>query len=65
MDSHWDWEVDLPVVGSDGGGMTAALVAKKLGTMSSFLNKQKFYIVDSFDHVGQIPVLFSLHIDKT
>ncbi len=43
MEIHWDLEVDLLVVGSGGGGMTAALVAKKLGLSVLVIEKTEFF----------------------
>jgi 3-oxosteroid 1-dehydrogenase len=39
----WDHKVDLLVVGSGGGGMTAALVARKLGMEVLVLEKTEFF----------------------
>lgn len=39
----WDHEVDLLVVGSGGGGMTAALVGKQAGLNVLVLEKTEFY----------------------
>lgn len=41
--TNWDHETDLLVVGSGGGGMTAALVAKLGGLNSIILEKTEFY----------------------
>ena len=43
MNTQWDQEVDLLVVGSGGGGMTAALVAKKLGLEVLVIEKTGFF----------------------
>ncbi|MBP7962921.1 MAG: FAD-binding protein, partial [Caldilineaceae bacterium] len=43
MKTNWDEEVDLLVVGSGGGGMTAALVAKSLGLDVLVIEKTEFY----------------------
>lgn len=39
----WDHETDLVVVGSGGGGMTAALTAKLKGLDSLILEKTEYY----------------------
>jgi 3-oxosteroid 1-dehydrogenase len=41
--THWEHETDLLVVGSGGGGMTAALVAKLGGIETLILEKTKFF----------------------
>jgi 3-oxosteroid 1-dehydrogenase len=43
MNTEWDREVDLLVVGSGGGGMTAALVAKSLGLEVLVIEKTELY----------------------
>jgi len=43
MTSPWDQEVDLLVVGSGGGGMTAALRAKHLGLDALVIEKTELY----------------------
>ena len=41
--TNWDHETDLVVVGSGGGGMTAALTAKLEGLDSIVLEKTKYF----------------------
>lgn len=41
--THWDYETDLLVVGSGGGGMTAALVAKLGGLDALILEKTEYF----------------------
>jgi len=41
--AHWDYETDLLVVGSGGGGMTAALVAKLGGLDALILEKTEYF----------------------
>ena len=41
--TKWDHETDLVVVGSGGGGMTAALTAKLEGLDSLILEKTEYY----------------------
>ncbi|MFC1878570.1 FAD-binding protein [Chloroflexota bacterium] len=43
MKTEWDLQVDLIVVGSGGGGMTAALVGKSLGLHTLLIEKTDFY----------------------
>lgn len=43
MKNKWDHEFDLLVVGSGGGGMTAALVAKKMGLNVLVIEKTELY----------------------
>ncbi len=43
MRTGWDQEVDLLVVGSGGGGMTAALVAKHKGLDVLVIEKTEFF----------------------
>jgi 3-oxosteroid 1-dehydrogenase len=43
MKNNWDHRVDLLVVGSGGGGMTAALVARRLGLDVLVVEKTAFY----------------------
>lgn len=43
MKTNWDEEIDLLIVGSGGGGMTAALVAKSLGLDVLVIEKTEFY----------------------
>jgi 3-oxosteroid 1-dehydrogenase len=43
MNTHWDHEFDVVVVGSGGGGMTAALVARHLGLQVLVIEKTEFY----------------------
>jgi 3-oxosteroid 1-dehydrogenase len=43
MNNNWDYEFDLLVVGSGGGGMTAALVARDLGLKVLVIEKTEFY----------------------
>ncbi len=41
--TDWDYSTDILVVGSGGGGMTAALVAKDLGNESMIIEKGSYY----------------------
>ena len=50
----WDYEADLIVAGSGGGGMTAALVAKLEGLDSLILEKTEFYGGSTSISVGGI-----------
>ena len=43
MNENWDHEVDLLVVGSGGGGMTAALAANHLGLDVLVIEKTAFF----------------------
>ncbi|MCP4750430.1 MAG: FAD-binding protein [Proteobacteria bacterium] len=52
--TSWDRETDLIVVGSGGGGMTAALVAKLEGLDSLVLEKTEFYGGSTAISVGGI-----------
>ena len=41
--THWDYETDLLVVGSGGGGMTADLVGKLEGLDALILEKTEYF----------------------
>jgi 3-oxosteroid 1-dehydrogenase len=43
MNTLWNEQVDLLVVGSGAGGMTAALVAKSLGLDVLIIEKAEFF----------------------